>query len=98
MQHTEKELKFIREIANVINCNSFENRSDTPDFIVAEYMFNSLKAFEAVNNRRETWYGRAEIKVCDGIPVDPNVEDLQVYHCPPSSPYNILNLGTVSEF
>jgi len=46
------------EIAAVLNRASRENESNTPDFILAEYMFSCLEAFEKASNRREKWYGK----------------------------------------
>ncbi len=35
-----------KELAKVINSRSVENGSDTPDFILAEYLVDCLKSFE----------------------------------------------------
>ena len=37
--------EFEKELTNLINCHSLENGSDTPDFILSEYLVASLKAF-----------------------------------------------------
>lgn len=50
--------KLRKEIEDVINHFSAENVSDTPDFILSEYLINCLKAFDDAVNRREEWYGR----------------------------------------
>jgi hypothetical protein len=47
------------EIANAINRNSAENGSNTPDFILARYLVDCLRAFDAAVSDREKWYGRA---------------------------------------
>lgn len=49
---------FVQEIQEVINRHSKENVSDTPDFILAEYLHNCLQAFEIATKKREEWYGR----------------------------------------
>ena len=49
--------KLEKELAGLINSESRENDSNTPDFILAEYMMNCLDAFELANNKREVWYG-----------------------------------------
>lgn len=51
----EKELT---ELLNKYNC---EKRSDTPDFILAQYLLMCYGAFNVSVERREKWYGR-EIK------------------------------------
>ena len=47
-----------RSIANAINMVSAENGSDTPDFILAEYLLSCLAAYDATVCAREKWYGR----------------------------------------
>ena len=48
---------FERDLATVINKHSRENDSDTPDFILAEFLLRCLEGFELTSNRREEWYG-----------------------------------------
>lgn len=52
--------KLKEEIHILLNKVSRENNSDTPDFILAEYMLSCLRAFEKATNEREVWYGRIE--------------------------------------
>jgi hypothetical protein len=47
-----------KEILSAINKHSVENDSNTPDFILAQYLMDCLSAFEKANLRREEWYGR----------------------------------------
>jgi hypothetical protein len=49
---------FRGELRALINSYSKENQSDTPDFILAEFMDDCLRAFDAATVRREEWYGR----------------------------------------
>lgn len=49
---------FRRELAALINRYSYENASDTPDFILAEFMSGCLEHFERATRSREHWYGR----------------------------------------
>lgn len=44
--------------ASVINGNCVENASNTPDYILGEYLVNCLEAFHEINLRREIWYGK----------------------------------------
>lgn len=45
---------FREDLAGVINRHSLENGSDTPDYILAGYLSNCLRAFDnAVNARKE---------------------------------------------
>ncbi len=41
----------------LLNSESREQDSNTPDFVLAEFMMNCLDAFELANNKREVWYG-----------------------------------------
>ena len=49
---------FQRKLQELINSTSQENASHTPDFILAEYLRDSLDAFNTATNRRSRWYGR----------------------------------------
>ncbi len=49
---------FRKKIENLINIHSLENGSDTPDFILSQYLIDCLKAFDKALQAREEWYGR----------------------------------------
>jgi len=51
-------MTFSEELKSVINRHSRENNSNTPDFILAQYLESCLLAFEIATQQRETWYGR----------------------------------------
>lgn len=57
---------FRKEIEAAINRNSMENGSDTPDFILANYLADCLHAFDSAVLHREKWYGRAKKCACTG--------------------------------
>lgn len=46
-------------LSSLINSYSKENGSNTPDFILAEYLEGCLKVFDAATNRRTNWYSPA---------------------------------------
>ena len=46
-----------RKLEELLNSENREADSNTPDFILAEYMMSCLDAFELANNKREVWYG-----------------------------------------
>ena len=54
-----REQTFQEELREVINKYSRESGSDTPDWILAEYLTDCLTAFDAAVTKRERWYGRA---------------------------------------
>lgn len=45
------------EIAVVLNRHSAENGSDTPDFILAQYLLGCLATFNKAVLARSAWYG-----------------------------------------
>jgi len=47
---------FERELSELINKHSKENESDTPDFILAEYLNGCLTNFNEATNARRKWY------------------------------------------
>lgn len=59
MEEINKEIKLTVEIQTLLNKYSRENKSDTPDFILADYLFSCLKAYEEATNKRDEWYGRS---------------------------------------
>lgn len=55
---------FEAHLRDLINRYSKENGSDTPDYILAEYMLSCLRAFNVAVNKRDSEYA---------LPVDPTV-------------------------
>ena len=49
---------FPRELESLINQFSQENESNTPDYILAQYLLGCLSAWNRAIQQRETWYGR----------------------------------------
>lgn len=57
-QKTPEDIKydeFVREIAAVCNRFSVENRSDTPDYMLAEFMTGCLNVYENTLCARAEW-------------------------------------------
>jgi hypothetical protein len=52
--------QFERDLRALLNTHSAENESNTPDYVLANYIMISLKAFNAAVNAREEYYGRNE--------------------------------------
>jgi hypothetical protein len=46
-----------QELAELLNRHSRENKSNTPDFILANFMLSALHAGEELVREREQWYG-----------------------------------------
>lgn len=51
---------FRQDLEEVINKHSMENGSNTPDFMLAEYLTDCLRAFDKVMKRRDLWYKKHE--------------------------------------
>ena len=52
----EKDLGFLARLSQLINEYSLEGRSNTPDFILAEYLELCLQAFGLAMKQRDKWY------------------------------------------
>jgi hypothetical protein len=50
--------EFGKELESLINRSSQENESDTPDFILAGFLRDSLSAWNRATKERERWFGR----------------------------------------
>ena len=50
--------EFEKELRSLINKHSQENLSNTPDFILSQYILGCLAAFNTAVQQRENWYGR----------------------------------------
>ena len=53
----DKEISFIDAIEDLINRQSRENESNTPDFILAKYLLTCLEAFEEATRSRDEFFG-----------------------------------------
>jgi hypothetical protein len=47
---------FTKTLENALNCHSAETASDTPDFILAEFLVGCLDAFDRAVVARNRWY------------------------------------------
>jgi len=57
---------FKEALIEAINIYSQENGSDTPDYILAEYLVDCLAKFNKAVNDREVYYGRLK----NGVPTN----------------------------
>ncbi len=55
---SEIKLQFEAELRALINRYCKENGSNTPDFLLAAYLMNCLRAFDLATREREKWHGR----------------------------------------
>lgn len=57
-QKEGRKIDFSYELRSLINRYSLENTSNTPDFVLAEYLVSCLNAFDTAVQQRENYYGR----------------------------------------
>lgn len=69
-------MTFQKELTSLINRYSKENKSNTPDFILAEYMNECLLIFERIIAKRDEWYEKtiSKCKTAPNLP-HPQVSD-----------------------
>ena len=53
----EQKAQLLQDFASAINKVSAENNSNTPDFIIANYLVMCLETFDHITNMRGEWYG-----------------------------------------
>lgn len=53
---TETPEEFVKELTALINKHSLEKRSNTPDFILAQYLVDCLAVFDRATQIRVNWY------------------------------------------
>ncbi len=59
MEETLRQLQFRYELQQLLNRYSAENGSNTPDFVLAEYLIACLAAFDKATGLRDSFYGIA---------------------------------------
>ena len=60
-----------QKIESAINQNCAENGSNTPDFILADYMTDCLAAFDKAVNARKKWYRCRSAEPVEAKPEEP---------------------------
>lgn len=58
---------FISELRDLINKHSIENNSNTPDFILAQYLTQCLRAWNMAVTHRDKWYGSAKKEATEPV-------------------------------
>lgn len=60
------------ELQQLINKHNIENGSDTPDFILTQFLLGCLYAFDSAVIKRQNWYNKetniTEVPVVDTVP------------------------------
>lgn len=58
----EKRKQIVDEFAAIINKYSLENDSNTPDFIIAEFLFECLLGYQLAVTKRILWFKPGDYK------------------------------------
>jgi hypothetical protein len=56
-----KRTSFRKELETLINSHCKENGSNTPDFILAEYLLSCLNTWDKFTIQRDKWYGHKSL-------------------------------------
>ena len=54
--------EFQQELKTLVNRHSLENASNTPDFLLAEFLVNCLRAFNLASEQKEKWFAKEVIE------------------------------------
>lgn len=57
---SQRHPKFMKELTHAINRGCLENDSNTPDFILADFVSDCLAAFAKAVNQRKKWWGQPD--------------------------------------
>lgn len=63
-------MTFVEDLEALINRYSMENGSDTPDFILADYLVGCLESFETAIKRRDRWYGKGKCNITEPTTIE----------------------------
>ena len=61
--------QLVEELRCLLNRHSAENASNTPDFILADYLMRCLDAYNKAVVSRATWYNRMDVPGQGSVPV-----------------------------
>lgn len=57
------------DLQALLNSYSLENTSNTPDFILAQYLLDCLRAYNTAVTKRAEWYGRIDVPGRGSVPI-----------------------------
>ena len=58
VEKEQRQARFRDDLQSVLNRHCMENESNTPDYILADYLIECLRALDEAINKRASWYGR----------------------------------------
>lgn len=65
MRNNKKHLtpEFKEELETLLNCHSIDSETETPDFILAQFLIDTIDAYSKVRDQTDRWKGR-EAPIC----------------------------------
>jgi hypothetical protein len=54
-------ISFEKELASLINKFGLDNLSNTPDYILADYLMDCFEIFHNTMNERDEWYNESKM-------------------------------------
>ncbi len=51
------EVLFMKELERLVNKYGFDSKFNTPDYILAEFMYNSLESYGTATGKNIRWHG-----------------------------------------
>jgi len=90
----ERPIPFIEALTQLLNRYSRENASNTPDFILSEYLQATLAAFNAATQRRDQWY---DVELRPGLVRVGSVKAAALPDETPPTPPGIPSMPTPAE-
>jgi len=88
-----KNVDFLEALRSLINRYSKENVSNTPDFVLASFLYDTLSVFNYAVIDREKWYGRAEESPVNVVSPEPSQNMCSL--APPDEDQIIFSAGDV---
>ena len=58
VEQEQRQVHFRNDLAELLNMYSQENGSNTPDYQLADYLIDCLRALNRAINIRSSWYNR----------------------------------------
>lgn len=53
----ERKEKFRKELIDIISKNNLDGESNTPDFILADYLMKCFETFADITDQNKKWHG-----------------------------------------
>lgn len=67
--------EFLRDLSSVLNKHNMDGRANTPDFLLADYLYGSLLNYIRVKEENEEWHGGAAPRIRIGSESGVHLDD-----------------------